>query len=793
MSIPEYEGNDPLLSLPGRMLNTEMMIEVQMLAVLFPRQSEDFPKSDQRGNVNGRLLIRDSISDDYISADGAYVGLAPLGDVGSWQRECKDYQFWTKADEDGYFSINDIRTGDYTLNAWVPGFIGDYQYDVVITITSGCEVDMGDLVYKPPRDGPTLWEIGIPDRSAAEFYVPDPNPSYVNKLFVNHPDRFRQYGLWDRYTELYPDTDLVYTVGVSDYSKDWFFAQVTRKKDENKYQGTTWQIKFTLDNVDQNGSYKLRLALASATLSELQVRVNNPKANPPLFTSGLIGKDNSIARHGIHGLYWLYKVVIDNGILQVNLSKPEGMVVGIQYQGIDNLLEVLQDETNRGYWDLVWSAPGITRKKGAFDRIEGTNFTVIVETEDQIELSFTRMWDPSLEGKMVPLNIDKRFVLLSNSSGFYTYAIYEHLKEWPAFNLTNTRTVFKLRKDKFHYMQCQTTGKDTCPFPMIGRQNEGKPWLTRGSLARHPSSRSFKGEWMTSISIRLRTYIIGCMDGYQMTHRWEFWQITPSEEFKSGGPLKQCLTSHVGPTTLAIFHSTHYSGEELIIQFGSNEPWKKVFGPVYFYLNSLVDGADPIQQLWEDAKQQMNNEVQSWPYYFPASKDFLSPNQRGTVSGRLLVCYDDKDVPGNGTLVGVAAPGDVGSWQLECKGYQYWTKADNNGCFSIHGVRPGTYNLYAWVPGCDVDVGTLVYEPPRTGPTLWEIGVPDRTAAEFYIPDPNPKYINKLYVNHTERFRQYGLWERYADLYPDNDLIYTPSALAIIERFLLRSGYQEDR
>lgn len=48
---------------------------------------------------------------------------------------------------------------------------------------------MGDLVYKPPRDGPTLWEIGIPDRSAAEFYVPDPNPSYVNKLFVNHPDR----------------------------------------------------------------------------------------------------------------------------------------------------------------------------------------------------------------------------------------------------------------------------------------------------------------------------------------------------------------------------------------------------------------------------------------------------------------------------------------------------------------------------------------------------------------------------------------------------------------------------
>lgn len=48
---------------------------------------------------------------------------------------------------------------------------------------------MGDLVFEPIRDGPTLWEIGIPDRSAAEFYIPDPDPTYVNKLYVNHPDR----------------------------------------------------------------------------------------------------------------------------------------------------------------------------------------------------------------------------------------------------------------------------------------------------------------------------------------------------------------------------------------------------------------------------------------------------------------------------------------------------------------------------------------------------------------------------------------------------------------------------
>lgn len=44
------------------------------------------------------------------------------------------------------------------------------------------------------------------------------------------------------------------------------------------------------------------------------------------------------------------------------------------------------------------------------NRMEATNFTVIVENEEQLEISFTRMWNLSLEGKLAPLNIDKRFL-----------------------------------------------------------------------------------------------------------------------------------------------------------------------------------------------------------------------------------------------------------------------------------------------------------------------------------------------------------------------------------------------
>ncbi|XP_019089385.1 PREDICTED: uncharacterized protein LOC104729366 [Camelina sativa] len=302
----------------------QMVSEVQSWPYEFVK-SVDYPLHHQRGTVNGQFFVKDRYNNNKENLFGkfAFVGLALPGEAGSWQTENKGYQFWTRADNMGMFTIANVRPGDYSLYAWVPGFIGDYKYERDITITHGEEINVGSIVYEPPRNGSTLWEIGEPDRTAAEFYIPDADPTLLTKLNLNNAnrqDRFRQYGLWDRYSDLYPRNDLVYTVGVSDYTKDWFYAHVNRKAGNGTYKATTWQIKFNLKAVTEPaGIYTLRIALASATTVNLMVRVNEANSEP-VFISGLIGRDNAIARHGIHGLYRLYNIDIHGKFLRVGYN-----------------------------------------------------------------------------------------------------------------------------------------------------------------------------------------------------------------------------------------------------------------------------------------------------------------------------------------------------------------------------------------------------------------------------------------------------------------------------------------
>ncbi|KAL3618966.1 hypothetical protein CASFOL_037194 [Castilleja foliolosa] len=474
-------------------------------------------------------------------------------------------------------------------------------------------------------------------------------------------------------------------------------------------------------------------------------------------------------------------VVLDNGLLNVTLSTPGGMITGIQYNRIDNLLEYEYKENNRGYWDLVWSKPD--HPHDIVDKLDGTRYNVVIENDDQVELSFLTTWNSSQTG--LPLNIDKRFIMLRGCSGFYSYAIFERLEGWPDLTLSQGRIAFKLQHNLFQYMAVSDDRQRIMPTTKDRETGEVLDY-PEAVILTNPANSTLKGEVDDK-------YQYSSENKDSRVHGWicsnprtGFWVITPSNEFKTGGPIKQDLTSHAGPISLSMFFSTHYAGQPLMINFEKGEAWKKVFGPVLMYLNSASDDEDPAT-LWDDAKGQLFKETESWPYDFPVSNEFPRAEKRGTVSGRILVHDSERLINANSTYVGLAQPGDSGSWQKENKGYQFWAESDATGYFVITGIRPGTYNLYSWVPGFigdykyehEIDVlpgskitlGNLTYVPPRNGPTFWEIGIPDRTAAEFFVPDPNPRIINKLYTSHANK--QYGMWDRYTELYPDQDLVYT--------------------
>lgn len=61
-----------------------------------------------------------------------------------------------------------------------------------------------------------------------------------------------------------------------------------------------------------DGTYMLRIALAAAQMSRLQVEVNGAtrKGSEGVFNTPKFGNGNAIARHGDHGMWWSFEFPI---------------------------------------------------------------------------------------------------------------------------------------------------------------------------------------------------------------------------------------------------------------------------------------------------------------------------------------------------------------------------------------------------------------------------------------------------------------------------------------------------
>ncbi|CAN1168213.1 Rhamnogalacturonate lyase [Linum perenne] len=480
-------------------------------------------------------------------------------------------------------------------------------------------------------------------------------------------------------------------------------------------------------------------------------------------------------------------VTIDNGIMQLVLSNPTGQISEIKYHGSENLLETHEPEQYGGYFDVAFQP--LPSKEGKTEIVEGTKYVVIKEKDDIVEVSFTRQWSKGAPSYQVPLNVDKRFIVRKGDCGFYAYVIVERLKGFPDVDMNLHRYAFKPNKTMFNYMAISDDIQ--LVMPTEADRQAGKPLAYKEAvlLTNPVSNPAFKDQVDDKYEYTLEKTNLKLKGWIADKEKIGWWIIAPSDEYMNGGPMKNELTCHCGPTCVLIFTSIHTFGLDLITEFRNGEPWKKVFGPIFIYLNADGDRAT----LWKDAKARLEKEKLLWPYDFVQHPDYLPASQRGTVFGKLLVndmYVSPTPKEGCKASVGLAAPGDKDdSWQYEVKGYNFWTEADDKGNFEIKNVRPGDYNLFGYVPGVvgtfrhpqlitikpgyDIKLGLVTFKPPRNGPTVWDIGIPDRSANEFFVPDVDPKYVNKFWLDKPkDKYRQYGLWARYGEMFPKGDLVF---------------------
>jgi rhamnogalacturonan endolyase len=328
----------------------------------------DYPHRDQRVQVSGRLAVHDP-QIASVRATNMFVGLSypgyaiqPRATDGSgttlprpnqtattapvrtreidWQTDAKHYEFWTHADANGRFVISNVRPGQYTLHAFANGVMDEFARRD-FTIEPGKPLDMGTIEWVPDRRGKQVWDIGIPNRSGSEFFK---------------GNDYSHDGMFLLYAKLFPN-DINYIVGKSEFSKDWFFEQVPHNDDAAAKptgynmrtpngRSTSWSITFDMPKAPTAGTAHLRVAIASASTSTMDINVNDQ----PAGKIDQLYRDGAIARNGITGVWSEHDVTFDASLLKqgVNIMKltiPAGpLTSGIIY---DYLRLELDDSGHR--------------------------------------------------------------------------------------------------------------------------------------------------------------------------------------------------------------------------------------------------------------------------------------------------------------------------------------------------------------------------------------------------------------------------------------------------------------
>ena len=295
----------------------------------------DYPHKAERGAVSGRLVLNDpqakskllpnlNVGLTHVNYTAETSPRAGNGNIVTWPHDGENYQFWVVGAPDGHFAIPNVRPGTYAVRAFANGVLGEYDMPGTITVEPGKSVDLGKLAWKPVRYGRQVWEIGYPDRTGDKFFKGDG----------------ANYWLWGwglRYPGLFPN-DITYTIGKSDYHKDWFFEEVPHSSTtawlntaaKDPYNQRFGWVTIPPDGVDPWPEW----GKGRATTWTVNFHMTSASRGRAILRVALAGADGG------------------NG---TNPSAPGGLIIGVNGQTVGTIHPVatnaLRYNTNKGVWN----------------------------------------------------------------------------------------------------------------------------------------------------------------------------------------------------------------------------------------------------------------------------------------------------------------------------------------------------------------------------------------------------------------------------------------------------------
>ncbi len=452
---------------------------------------------------------------------------------------------------------------------------------------------------------------------------------------------------------------------------------------------------------------------------------------------------------------------LDNGIVTAVVAKASGDLVSLRYQDREILATRMDAE---GRPDLELDPPGANPNglnpgmtdhqygfwshdamgpRGTGDAVATVTVNPARNGRRRAEVSVKGIAQGRLMGTgpgatqdgNFAADVEIRYAVEDGAAKVYTYCIFTHPESYPASEIGEARFCVKLAPmfdwmsvDKavdFHYPKEHFAG-DKYVYTAVQSVNPAFGWSST-------------------------TDGIGC------------FLLNPSMEYMSGGPTKVEFLGHrdtneaAAPCILNYWRSSHYGGAGVAVQEG--EYWEKVIGPFAIYLNS---GGDH-DALYADARREAAEEAARWPFGWVDSPAYAKAEERGAVRGSLAL--EDPYVSGPFSDLNVGLTDPDSFWQRDAKHYQFWTKGEADGSFTLQNVRPGRYTLRAFADGIlgefvrtdvevsadgTLDLGRLAWTPRREGRPVFEIGIPNRNGRELALGNEfrNPEVV----LEYAKRF-----------------------------------------